>query len=110
MKKNLFALLLCATLAIQADTVCLEAERFAERGGWVVDSLFIDQMAKAKACLENRDYVTGGDVQAVFRDVCAHRVLLKENVRETTVERVLDGLLKQVENPDRRGLFAGMKK
>ena len=47
MKKNLFALLLCATLAIQADTVCLEAERFAERGGWVVDSLFIDQMGSS---------------------------------------------------------------
>ncbi len=73
-------------------------------------ALFLDRMAKAKAYLENRDYVTGGDVQAVFRDVCAHRVLLKENVRETTVEQVLDGLLKQVENPDRRGLFAGMKK
>ena len=72
-------------------------------------ALFIDRMAKAKAYLENRDYVTGGDVQAVFRDVCAHRVLLKENGRETTVEQVLDELLKKVENPDRRRLFPGMK-
>lgn len=73
-------------------------------------ALFIDRMAKAKAYLEGRDYVTGGDVQAVFRDVCAHRVLLKDSARETAVEQVLDELLKKVENPDRRGLFPGMKK
>ena len=73
-------------------------------------ALFIDRMAKAKACLENRDYVTGGDVQAVFHDVCAHRVLLKEDAKGTTVEQVLDELLKKVENPDRRSLFSGIKK
>ena len=71
-------------------------------------ALFIDRMAKAKAFLEERDYVTGSDVQAVFRDVCAHRVLLKEP--GDSVDRVLDELLKKTENPDRRGLFAGMKK
>jgi MoxR-like ATPase len=71
-------------------------------------ALFIDRMAKAKAFLEGRDYVTGADVQAVFRDVCAHRVLLKET--GDSVGRVLDELLKKTENPDRRGLFAGMKK
>ena len=71
-------------------------------------ALFIDRMAKARAFLEGRDYVTGADVQAVFRDVCAHRVLLKE--KENSVGRVLDELLKKTENPDRRGLFAGMKK
>ncbi len=73
-------------------------------------ALFIARMAKAQAYLEDRDYVTGGDVQAVFQDVCAHRVLLKENSPETTVAQVLDHLLKSVENPDRRGLFPGMKK
>ena len=71
-------------------------------------ALFIDRMAKARAFLEGRDYVTGADVQAVVRDVCAHRVLLKE--KEDSVGRVLDELLKKTENPDRRGLFAGMKK
>ena len=73
-------------------------------------ALFIDRMAKANAYLAGRDYVTGGDVQAVFRDVCAHRVLLREDARETAVDRVLDELLKEVQNPDRRGLFAGLKK
>ena len=73
-------------------------------------ALFIDRMAKAKACLENRDYVTSGDVQAVFHDVCAHRVLLKEDAKGTAVGQVLDELLKKVENPDRRGLFSGIRK
>ena len=73
-------------------------------------ALFLNRMAKARAFLEGRDYVTGGDVQAVFMDVCAHRVLLKENVREANVEQVLGDLLKKVENPDRHRLFRGMKK
>ena len=73
-------------------------------------ALFIDRAAKANAYLDGRDYVTGADVKAVFKDVCAHRVLLREDVRETTVDGVLDELLKKVENPDRRSLFPGMKK
>ena len=73
-------------------------------------ALFLDRMAKAKAFLEGRDYVTGGDVQAVFQDVCAHRVLLKDGAEGTTVGQVLDALLKKTENPDRRGLFPGMRK
>ncbi len=73
-------------------------------------ALFLCRMAKAKAYLDGRDYVTGADVQAVFTDVCAHRVLLKEGIRETTVEQVLDELLKKVETPDRRALIPGIKK
>ena len=63
-----------------------------------------------KAFLDGRDYVTGADVQAIFGDVCAHRLLLKETAEGTSVGRVLDELLKKTENPDRHGLFAGMKK
>ncbi len=62
-------------------------------------ALFLDKMAKAHAFLDGRDYVTGNDVQAVFRDVCAHRVVLKENARQT-VDDVMNDLLKTVENPD----------
>ena len=63
-------------------------------------ALFLDRTAKASAFLDGRDYVTGNDVQAVFRDVCAHRVLLKENVHRSVAD-VLNDLLKSVENPDR---------
>ncbi len=69
-------------------------------------ALFLDKTAKAHAFMNGRDYVTGNDVQAVFRDVCAHRVLLKESANQT-VEDVLNDLLKAVENPDRhsRGMW-----
>lgn len=73
-------------------------------------ALFLDRMAKAHAFLDGRDYVTGGDVQAVFTDVCAHRVLLKEGTERTAVPQVLEELLRKTDNPDRRGLFPGMKK
>ena len=73
-------------------------------------ALFLDRTAKAKAYLEGRDYVTGADVQAVFRDVCAHRVLLRDSAENTSVEQVLDELVRKTENPDRRALFGGQKK
>ncbi|MBO7686063.1 MAG: pyridine nucleotide-disulfide oxidoreductase, partial [Kiritimatiellae bacterium] len=38
------ALFTCAALATQAEVICLESEQFADRGGWAVDSQFIDQM------------------------------------------------------------------
>lgn len=72
-------------------------------------ALFLDRMAKATAYADGRDYVTGADVQVVFADVCAHRVLLKEN-SGCTVEKVLEELLKKVANPDRHSFPAGMKR
>ncbi|MBO4378745.1 MAG: MoxR family ATPase [Clostridia bacterium] len=66
-------------------------------------ALFLDRAAKAKAYIEGRDYVTGTDVQAVFHDVCAHRVLLKEQPVGPSVPQVLDELLKTIETPDRHG-------
>ncbi len=73
-------------------------------------ALFLDRMAKARAWTEGRDYVTGGDVQAVFPDVCSHRVLLKEQDAGATVESVLKDLLRTVENPDRRGRPEALRK
>ena len=73
-------------------------------------ALFIDRMAKARAFSEGRDYVVGADVQAVFKDVCAHRVLLREDAGEKSVTKILDGVLAKTENPDRRGLFPGIRR
>lgn len=72
-------------------------------------ALCLGRMAKAWAYLEGRDYVTGADVQAVFADVCAHRLLLKETA-SVTVQEVLSDLIRKTENPDRRGLFPGLRK
>ena len=67
--------------------------------------LFLDRMAKAHAYLQGRDYVIPEDVQAVFFDVCAHRVILTQRARLSgvTAEQVLAELLKSVEVPDTRG-------
>lgn len=73
-------------------------------------ALFIDRMAKAHAFLEERDYVTGSDIQAVFRDVCAHRLLLKDTAEGISVGQVLDELLEKTENPDRHERFPGIRR
>ena len=73
-------------------------------------ALFVNRMAKARAYMEERDYVTGDDVRAVFADVCAHRILLKRDAREANAGQVLNDLLRKVENPDRHHLFQGMRK
>ncbi len=67
--------------------------------------LFLDRMAKACAYLDGRDYVVPEDVQAVFADVCAHRVILTQKARLSgaTAEQVLSELLRTVEVPDSRG-------
>ena len=73
-------------------------------------ALFLDRMAKACAWMDGRDYVTGTDVRKVFRDVCAHRVLLKDDAGGKTAEDVLEDLLETVSTPDRHYPFAGMLK
>ena len=67
-------------------------------------ALFLDRMAKAHAYLQGRDYVTGEDVQAVFFDVCAHRMILSQKARlaGVTNTQVLQNLLDSTEVPDRR--------
>lgn len=67
-------------------------------------ALFLDRAAKAEAYLNGRDYVTGVDVQAVFADVCAHRVILtrKAQAERYTAAAVLDELLRTVPVPDRK--------
>ena len=67
-------------------------------------ALFLDRMAKAHAYLNGRDYVTGEDVQAVFFDVCAHRVILSQEARlgAKSAQDVLQELLHRVDVPDRK--------
>ena len=69
-------------------------------------ALFLNRLAKARAYAEGRDYVTAADVQAVFADVCAHRILLSRRAyaRGGTVDQVLADILRSVEVPDLRAL------
>ena len=74
-------------------------------------SLLLCRMAKARAYFEGRDYVTGTDVQAVFKDVCAHRIILKQDELQqydshsnTMAEEILDQILKSADTPDARSI------
>ncbi len=64
-------------------------------------ALCVSRMAKACAYLRGRDYVIVEDVQEIFSDVCAHRVLLSQKARLERAEeaRVMAGLLSQVPVP-----------
>ncbi|MBQ8159923.1 MAG: MoxR family ATPase, partial [Clostridia bacterium] len=70
-------------------------------------ALFLDRMAKARAYMEGRDYVTGTDVQEVFPDVCSHRVILKGSGK--TAREVLGELLRGAPSPDHR-VLNGLRK
>lgn len=63
--------------------------------------LALTQMAKAQAVLKGRSFVVPEDVQDVFIDVCAHRLILKPQARVQgiTERSVLEGILKEVSPP-----------
>ena len=62
-------------------------------------------MARAKALLGERDYVVPEDVRAVFRDVCAHRVILRPQARMEgrTVAGLLEDIMQSVSVPGMPG-------
>lgn len=64
-------------------------------------ALSVCRMARAHAYLYGRDFVIVEDVQAVFSDVCAHRVLLSQRARmeKASARQVMDGLLADVPLP-----------
>ena len=65
-------------------------------------ALSVSRMAKACAYLQGRDYVIVEDVQAVFSDVCAHRVLTSQSARMERVgaAQVMGELLASVKVPN----------
>ncbi|NLJ96021.1 MAG: MoxR family ATPase [Clostridiales bacterium] len=58
-------------------------------------------MVKATAFLCRRDYVIPNDVQYIFKDVAAHRIILKAKARvnNVTVDNLLDDILRVVRPP-----------
>lgn len=64
-------------------------------------TLALIRMAKATAYLSGKDYIVPENIQSVFLDVCAHRVLLspKGRVAGLTARDVLNEGLKQVKAP-----------
>jgi MoxR-like ATPase len=71
------------------------------RGASPRATLAVTAMAKAIAQLQGRDYVTPADVQSVFVNTVAHRLLLTPaaEARELTAEQVLRNILSTVKAP-----------
>lgn len=71
------------------------------RGGSPRATLSVTAMAKAMAYLNNRDYVIPRDVQTVFREVVAHRLLLTPDMeaKGRKAEELLDEILKSTPAP-----------
>ena len=61
----------------------------------------LTQIVRARAVLRERDYVIPEDVQAVFEDVCAHRLVLRPQakIEGITAHDVLERIMKQVKAP-----------
>ena len=58
-------------------------------------ALALTDMAKADAYIRGQDYVTPENIQRVFKDVCAHRLVLqpKAQLTGTTRETILDEII-----------------
>lgn len=65
----------------------------------------LTQLVRARAVLKERDYVIPEDVQAVFVDVCAHRLVMKPQakIEGVSANDVLNDILKQIPAPLLRG-------
>lgn len=64
-------------------------------------SLAVMKMAKAAAFLKNRDYVVPEDVELVFADTCAHRIVLspKSKAGNASAANILEDILVSVPSP-----------
>ncbi len=68
-------------------------------------TLALVRMAKAAAYMKERDYVIPKDVQDVFKDVAAHRMILDSKARyqEKTAGEILSEILSEVPEPKVEG-------
>lgn len=59
------------------------------------------KLARARAVLRERDYVIPEDIQAVFQDVCGHRLVMKPQakIEGVTAESVLNEILHKIPAP-----------
>jgi MoxR-like ATPase len=64
-------------------------------------SIALMNMVKATAFLNQREYAIPADVQYVFKDVSAHRMILKAKARvnNVTVDNLLEDILRMVKAP-----------
>lgn len=73
-------------------------EDFVEYGISPRGVLALSKMSRARALLKDRNYVVPEDVQDVFYDVCAHRLILKPQSRIEGIDarHIIDDVLNKV--------------
>jgi MoxR-like ATPase len=78
-----------------------ELGRLVSYGASPRATIALDRCARARAWLDQRDYVSPDDIQAVIHDVMRHRVLLSYEAEAdgVTVDQLLDRLLDRVPLP-----------
>lgn len=74
---------------------------YIEYGASPRATIALDRCARANAWLNNRDYVTPGDVQTVLLDILRHRIILsyQAEAEGVTADAIIDELIKQVPTP-----------
>lgn len=85
-------------------TILVEATRQNENiqlGVSPRGALAVNNMAKASAYMSGRDYVLPDDVIRIFRQVCAHRVILhpRAKVAGISAEEIMGQILEKVQIP-----------
>lgn len=65
-------------------------------------------IVRARAILKERDFVTSEDVQAVFLDVCAHRLVMKPQakIEGITAQNILEDIIQNVKAPSLKRRFS----
>ncbi|WP_417445973.1 AAA family ATPase [Kangiella sp.] len=74
---------------------------YIEYGASPRATIALDRCARANAWLNNRDYVTPGDIQTVLFDILRHRIILsyQAEAEGVTADTIIDELIKQIPTP-----------
>lgn len=89
------------TVTRDPNSRAMDLRRWLSFGASPRGTIALDAASRAHAWLDNRDYVSPGDVQAVVHDVLRHRVLLsyEAEAEGITPKKVIDKLLSAVAVP-----------
>ena len=91
-------------IVLYASELCEKTREHAdiEQGVSPRAVLSLVQMAKARAYLAGRNYVAPQDIQALYADVCGHRIILtpRAKIKKRAPAEILTEIMKTVHTPN----------